>query len=213
MKWYLFFVLSTASISIEACNCDQIQSHGVVDVEDEEAFELYGSFCDSAKSGDLEKAKTYYEALRQTYRYFPILEDCDDGSFTLRGMDPTVIGESLRRKYAERMVEIGVIESEKDVILEGQILHVYPFGCKKKVLHKGNDEDWCKGNCDSLAVGLGLACSQLRVPFCVSTCLLSVETLRRTCQYCCQGETFWQRCLWPLQDYRPRCDCPSDTWW
>lgn len=200
--------------SVHACNCNLNYIEETVAFEDETAFNIYQDLCESARLGDMEEAKRLYEEMKKAYRYFPKLEDCDDGSFIMSNFDPTVACEGFRKRFAGRMVDLGICDTLEDVELEGETLRVWPLGCKKKVpMPKVTDEDWCKDNCDTAALGLSLGCAALRVPSCVNYCLLTVEAMRRTCKYCCEGPGMWQRCLWPLQDYRPRCDCPSDTWW
>jgi hypothetical protein len=193
------------------CNCNLPESS--LDQEkytENNLDDLYDDLQLSLKT-DMKKAQALYEKARSLDKNFPILVDLDDGSYLIKNINPDHLNEKLRKKHADDMLRFGICDSDQDVVIESDCLHVFPKTCKKKV-HKACDPEWCKDNCDSLAFGLGFTCNSLRARWCITSCMIAVESLRRACKYCCNDGGFVQRCLWPLADYFPRCDCEDMEW-
>jgi len=193
---------------------DRIKEHETYEIYDQSYLDcLYGAMGIYSKT-DLKRGFETYKKAQIWDPNFPVVEDQEDGSFIVRNIPKNQLDESFLRSLSKTLTSYEICDSPDDITIIDDVVYIVPAHCKKKdFLLKATDEDWCKDNCDSLAFGLGWGCSNLRNGWCISSCMTTVEVMRRTCKYCCEDRGFLQRCLWPLADYFPRCDCDDLEWW
>lgn len=205
-KIFLATLLLFSAIRIDACNCECASDT----FSPEDLTQLYSDICEASQV-DMDKAFELYKIARKVDPHFPVVEDLSDG-FVLRNMNPEVVMHpQFQENYTRDMIRFGIVTSKEEIEFLPEGVFVQPQ--KKKLSKSLDDECWCKDNCDSLAFGLSWSCSMLRSKYCVCSCMATVESLRRTCKYCCEGTGFLQRCLWPLTDYHiPPCIYFSNDW-
>lgn len=135
----LLAFLSFFSYELKAACCsscaakEQAISFDLSNYNEGNLDELYSDLQASSKE-NMSRAMALYEKAKEIDKHFPVVVDLNDGSYIIKNMKPDFLGERLRKKHAELTVKFGICETEDDVIIENDCLHVFPKTCKKKPL-------------------------------------------------------------------------------
>lgn len=146
----------------------------------------------------MEYAKALYKKMIFSDPVLSSIEE-DETGIRFKTVTEGMKKDSFLDYAADRLCISGACKSRRDIILEKDgSLRINFSGFSPKKGFWGR----CEDNCDSAAVGASYACSFFKTRTCTGICVAMVETLRRTCHWCCRDENAFC-CSMDLEYFQP----------
>lgn len=145
--------------------------------------------------------------------YYPKVES-NKNTIIVRNFDFSRVPINLKKRYMKIMVEIGVCDSEQDIVFTHSGVCIIKKSNKLRCnrypqnSREGDYNTDCDYWCDKVAAISNAMCGRyFPNPWCLGVCVSVVEVLKDACHWCCKDDGFYKKCVKPFEDFISKIPC------